>query len=216
MCSQFLLKEHYLEAFLEHLGQAEKNIFLQRNRCLTTSVTRVFYHDVQQQTATRLSEVENLARTSDLRGVVLVVENIDLNWLTNLGVAFKIDPTFFAEHTYNPPGLAPYKAVFGKWSALHMKPVQTTTPPQDSSCQLPKGSGTRTSWHVHDVLEHNRNWSAPGERLTTRDPNFKHRMSAYDQEHGWSTNTRISYSLVKEGLCKGQGPFLHIYMHCTD
>jgi hypothetical protein len=208
MESCLLSKEQYKNLLFNHLNRVERDQFLQRIRNSTTS-PRVFYHDIQQQTAIGLTEVQRLAETCDPVNAVLVVENIDLKWLVDLGVAFKIDPTFFAEHTYNPCGLTPYKAVFGKWSAHHMKPVQTRTLFGSRSRQSEPENGKRTSWHIDGVLEYSNDWDKHGKHLMLRDPNFLHRISAYDEEYGWSTNTRISYSLVKEGLCMSRVQFRH-------
>jgi hypothetical protein len=97
--------------------------------------------------------------------------------------------------------LTPYKAVFGNWSAYRMKPVQTKPQFDDRRNSTEKAIAKGRSWHVDGVFEYSRNWYTPGKLFGPRSCNFMRRISTYDDDYGWSTNTRISYSLVKDGLC---------------
>jgi hypothetical protein len=97
--------------------------------------------------------------------------------------------------------LTPYKAVFGKWSANRMKHVQTEANFHERQDPNESAIAKGRSWHVDGVFEYSRNWHAPGNLFGSGSCSLMRRISAYGDEYGWSTSTRISYSLVKDGLC---------------
>jgi len=194
----------YRDAFFQGIGQEKAETLLSQNRRLVTSNTRASVHSIPKQRSISLSEAARLQGSttgSHGEGTALIVENIDLQWITTLGVALNIDPSFFAEHVKNPRGAIPWKAIFGNWSRDHSKPLQcnlSSYSVQDAdeieSCMV-------QSWHVDGVVEYDQYGCRSQRNATLHDNNHIPRTVAYDELYGWSSSTRISYMLVRPQLC---------------
>jgi hypothetical protein len=190
----------YLQAFAASVGETRAASLRRRVRALSFSATRTFYHDIQQRRQLERGGISGLSICGDQHSAALVVENIDLDWISTLGAKFEIDPAFFAAHLANLPGQTPWNAVFGKWSADHRKPTRIDIrrfPYQPFS----RESDPRVSWHVDGVVEHS-HYNAPHKSsMSFTDPNFVSRNLVYDTKYGWQATTRISYCLLHSSLC---------------
>ena len=197
-------KKAYLVALYEHIGKGEEARLHGKPGQKITSSTRAFYHKLQQQQSISLADFKRLNLKQDPDPAVLVVENIDLDWITTLGVTLSIDSYFFAEHILSPlgqQGQTPWNTIFGKWSATWRKPIHNGL--GFSSMQPSDAAGTtRKVWHVDGVYQYEGQHGVPVKQLALIDPNYISRQIGYDVGYGWQATTRISYCLVHPTLCK--------------
>lgn len=165
--------------------------------------TRAFLYDTKQRNL-QLSDVSSLAHqkiTIQLKedqnqgdNTILVVENINLDWIVALGTTLNIDATFFCQHGQNPVGWSPWQSVFGNSMASQKKPTQ-----YPSAGEAP----STTFHHIDGVVRFGQGRSKEeGPHLhTIENPNFFHRRLKFDVEYGWQANTRISYCQINKNLC---------------
>ena len=197
-------KGAYLAALDEHIEKEKAGSILSKSGRRSASTTRVFYHKVQQQQMVSLADFEKLNVVGDPDYAVLVVENIELNWIATLGVALNIDPYFFAEHILSPQGQSgqtPWFTIFGKSSASWRRPIQNGLRPAHPLQPLDAAVDTRKSWHVDGVFQYEGLRTTSQGQIALIDPNHMSRQVACDEDYGWQATTRISYCLVRPDLC---------------
>lgn len=159
-----------------------------------------------QQRTLRLQEVASLVnRNSQEDTIVVVIENINLDWIAALRAAFGIDDAFFREHALNPEGFSPWQAVFGQTKSVtdQRRPIQRMERVSKSSEQ-PRRFMMTTSWHVDGVFswEFSETCHQSPTPLRLDDTNFLKRHLKYDLQYGWQTNTRISHCQLNSNICQ--------------
>lgn len=166
--------------------------------------TRAFLYDTKQRTF-RLSDVSSLAHrkitiqseSEQDKGddTILVVENINLDWIVALGTTLNIEATFFCQHGQNPVGWSPWQSVFGGCDSMtgQKRPTQYSADEASST----------TFHHIDGVVRFGKKGpKEDGPHLhTIENPNFFHRRLKFDVEYGWQANTRISYCQIRKNLC---------------
>jgi hypothetical protein len=190
-----------LQAFFDVVGGEAKAVLERRCR-LPGSDTRASLHDTRRQRPVSLGEICHWARSDVPEAAVLIVENINLQWITSLATTLRIDPSFFAEHAVNPRGATPWHAIFGHWSRDHSKPVQRKLTRYELSDHSRPSDQLLRSWHIDGVIEYDQCLRKPSKSSTLSDCNNMPRTLSYDENYGWSCSTRISYLRARPNLCK--------------
>lgn len=189
-------EEQYLEAFAAIVDPNTYRM-IEDGQTRPRSRRRASRHAAQVQEDIGLEDVRKIASNPvDLREVLLV-ENIDLDWIGLLGSAYEIDPTFFAAHAFMVRGTDPWQAVFGEEGQFHRKPtfnVMNEQWPNESRNERPYGS-----WHVDGVMsfveDHTESYSST---FGLSDPNCIKRMWRRGQ-----AATRISFCILRRcNTCK--------------
>jgi hypothetical protein len=85
-------KSEYMRKFYTCLGPEKARAIQSRSSSSAISKTRAFCHEVQHQIPVLLSDVQGIAQRSAGEGAVIIVENINLDWIAALGVALCIEP----------------------------------------------------------------------------------------------------------------------------
>jgi hypothetical protein len=138
-----------------------------------------------------INEVFTLARDDAAisQQAVCIVEDISWDWIGLMGVAWGIEPEFFAEYGVNPEGTSPWETLFPK------------------NHRLGATQGPSKYYHVDGVFEHNHLASDP-EAFDTLKNGLRrsvHRRRCWvcdDSSYPPSSNTRFSYCRVNANLCK--------------
>ena len=199
---QQISKEDYLKTFgghAAHLGI--KNV----SRSVVHESghrTRALFCDFNQQKPLQLSNIAFLADPKTQEDVaVIIVENIDLDWISTLGTTLEIDVAFFCKHADGLKGSSPWKAIFSSSPAGHKRPTQSTQNVSDTQNHVNDGVESTKPldfyWHVDGVFD----LGQSGQNHSyLRNPNFILRTLKYEVQYGWQAATRISYCQVKQNL----------------
>lgn len=117
---------------------------------------------------------------------VCIVEDISWDWIGEMGVAWGIEPHFFAEYGVNPKDDNAWKRLF----------------PDDR--RLGAAQGPSKYYHVDGVFEHHHLTGDPTalDRLRKGLRRSLYRRQCWaDPSHPPSSNTRFSYCRVSANLC---------------
>ena len=166
--------------------------------------TRALLCDLNQQKSLQLPDITSLAHPKTQEDIaVIIVENINLDWISTLGTALDIDAAFFCEHALSPGGNSPWKAVFSSSPAGHKKPTQSVHTVNDADIHSHEGTEsnkfTSVSWHVDGVFDLGQSDQDPP---PLRTPSFIHRRLDFVAHYGWQATTRISCYRVNEKICQ--------------
>ncbi|KAK7976662.1 hypothetical protein PG989_015125 [Apiospora arundinis] len=139
---------------------------------------------------------------------IVIIENINLEWIEALKEMCNIDPGFFSEHAADPPGPSPWNAVFGRTPILHRRPSQTKI----ESCTKNKNpnepadnvSQTRAWWHIDGVFALGHPGATQLSPSLTQASSPIRRRKEYHQGHGMQVSACISHYRV--------GKVLHLFL----
>ncbi|KAI2618415.1 hypothetical protein GGR54DRAFT_605390 [Hypoxylon sp. NC1633] len=149
-----------------------------------TAETRALYFAHNQQAPLGLPDIPLILPSVDR--FVLIVENISLEWIAQLGVTCDIDPDFFYKHTQSPADISPWNAVFPPRYNVEVGTVHS----------LRRGS---ESWHIDGVFNHNYLGPDRSRPSALQNPNFVNRRLEYHAEYGWEAAARVSYCHLPRG-----------------
>lgn len=194
-------RQRYLQEFRHGLDESKFSTILQRSS--SSALPKTSYHTVKA--IRQLSSQEIHLPSAIDSPAVLVVENINLDWIGTLGLQLGLDPAFFVEHAFTlSVDVEPWDAIFGKWSADHRKPTQKSTARYGTAA----GPGTHDhdieSRHVDGVIEFDRPRGSKRRRSeeASSGGNTLPRLSVSDEDEIWQTTTRISYCPVRANFRK--------------
>jgi hypothetical protein len=117
---------------------------------------------------------------------VCIVEDINWDWIGAMGVAWGVEPQFFAEHGVNPQG-------DNDWEALFPKSHRLGAEQHPSKC-----------FHVDGAFEHHHLTRDSIEALKDGLRRSTHRRRCWislDPSYSPSSSTRFSYCRVNANLC---------------
>lgn len=170
-------QETYLQEFYSSLPD-EQVTKINKAGSKSRGSTLARFHTIREQRPFGLEELSQVTDLSRSDGVVIVIENIDQDWIANLSVAWNIRASFFAGHARNVEGTSSiWRAIFGNTVAEQKRPSEGHSP-------------AYSYWHVDGFRGYNRYPTS-----TTEDPvdtNWIPRLLTWDNSYGWQASTRVS------------------------
>lgn len=161
-------------------------------------------------------EIPTLVRSKVKENVaIIIVENLNEDWIATLGTVLNIDPVFFREHTLSSEGGSPWKAVFqpGQRRVVESQANKNTLPgalavslddPRTifNNKPWPTNVFDNNPWHVDGVFESGRLHERLSQRGSVMNPNHAYRQTAFDSRVGWTMTTRISHYRTENNIGK--------------
>lgn len=163
-------QETYLQEFYSSLPDEQvTKINKARSKSRGSTLARV--HTIREQRTFGLEELSQVTDLSRSDGVVIVIENIDQDWIANLGVAWNIRASFFARHARNVEGMSSiWRAIFGNTVSEQKRPSEGYSP-------------AYSYWHVDGFRGYNRYSTSTAEDPV--DTNWIPRLLTWDNSYGW-------------------------------
>lgn len=178
-----------------------------RMRPFSATATTATYCTQHKHTLLKLADLSHSNHHVKLWDAVVIIENTDLAWISALGRAWDIPPSFFAGHASNPSGASPWLCIFGKSLAERKKPIMTEIAPASlNTCSWDKIQ----FWHVDGIYHYEETTQA--RLVDINNHNFIRRLTGQNPEHGLHYSTRISCCTCSNK----QGAFCKLSAQCVN
>ena len=132
---------------------------------------------------------------------ILLLENIPVELMGILGVAFNVDPQCWHSYLSNPPGLSAWDALFRTPSRFNVESIARKAGWSPENPRLGVGHNARypTVMDFSGQLGRMTAFAQPCEsRAYSRYPRLEHG----DSGHGASMSTNVTYFLLADTICK--------------
>lgn len=153
---------------------------------------KAWFIDKNRQFSLQLDDGAVLESADGTHGTsIILLEDINLDWIAFLGSTLSIDVTFFCAYLAGLQGSSPWKAVFGNAVMDHKRPTR-----------LHHGRPSMMSHHIDGVFQ----LGQPDQMRST--PRIRGNTNVFNRRvenhapFGWEAATRISFCKVNESLCK--------------